>query len=158
MMTTEKSSAGPVLAEKEKMSVDLKRWSIELKDVGKRDAVHAPVIIASSLQKLKPGESVMFEDNKCTMVIKCKPEIRHGIVSPFLERDAPAETAVPILLIPDSTSNLRHHYDVYFAGKEEPQEDRDEQIQAMLQEIRVLKGELQDAREVEEDDGCRGCY
>ena len=142
------------------MSVDLKKWSKELKEVGKRDAVHAPVIIATSMQKLKPGQGVCFIDKKFTMVIGCKPDVRHGIVTPFLENDAPAETAVPILLIPESTSNLRHHYDVSFAGKEEPEEDKDEQIQAMLQEIRVLKDELQDAKDnaEDEDDGCRGCY
>ena len=141
------------------MSVDLTKWFRDLKDVGKRDAVHAPVIIAASLQKLKPGESVMFEDKNCTMVIKCKTEVRHGIVSPFLDGDAPAETAIPILLIPESTSNLRHHYDVSFAGKEEPEEDaKEEQIQSLRSQIKELKEELEDAREVDEDDGCRGCY
>ena len=140
------------------MSVDLKSWSKELKDVGKRDAVHAPVIIATSMQKLKPGHSVCFIDKKCTMVIGCKPDVRHGIVSPFLESDAPAETAIPILLIPDSTSNLRHHYDVSFSGKEEPEKDKDEQIKALNDEINGLKEDLELANNGDEDDGCRGCY
>lgn len=140
------------------MSVDLTKWRRDLADVGKRDAVHAPVIIAFCGKKLKACDSVKFVDAKCTVVEKCAPEIRHGVVSPFLESDAPAETAVAILLIPDSTSNLRHHYDVSFAEKEEPEEDKDEQIQSLKREIRGLEEDLQLANSVDEDDGCRGCY
>ena len=140
------------------MSVDLTKWSKELKEFGKRDAVHAPVIIAFCGKKLKACDSVKFVDAKCTVVEKCAPEIRHGVVSPFLESDAPAETAVAIMLIPESTSNLRHHYDVSFAGKEEPKEDKDDLVSSLRVEIEQLEAALEQARTVDEDDGCRGCY
>lgn len=140
------------------MSVEITKWDHDLKDVGKRDAVHAPVIVAFCTKKLKAGESVRFLDNKCTAVEKCYAELRHGVVSPFLESDAPAETAVAIFLRPESTSNLRHHYDVAFAGKEEPEDDKDERIKQLEDEINGLKEDLELAREMDEDDGCLGCY
>ena len=141
------------------MSVDLTKWSRGLEYVGERDAVHAAVIIGISKQKLKAGDSVRFIDKHCLDIEKCNPDIRHGIVSPFLESDAPAETAVPVLLKPDSTSNLRHHYDVSFAGKEETEDGDNDAMKQEIKDLREALREAKDRRDAEDEyDNCRGCY
>lgn len=86
---------------------------------GRRDAYHMPGILADCCDELTPGTSVVFVDGRLTRVRACEEgENRHGIVDPFLA--APVDGEVfHVLLVPQLTANLTHHYDIDLGSGQE---------------------------------------
>lgn len=87
---------------------------------GRRDAFHVPCILAEACDRLKAGEYVVFQDEELTRIEAADEDGRggedmaHGVVDPFhpggdwISRGA----RVWVLLIPGTTSGLRHHFEV----------------------------------------------
>lgn len=142
-------------------------------DLGKRDAVHAPIVCVTSKENLSAGENVRFVDQALTEVVKCGKMDKHAVVDPFLTGNTKGKF-FQVLLIPNITSNLQHHYEVNLViDGPDPQDDLKKQIKELQdilreKEIDLLstKTDLKDAEktirdlEAAEDDydGCKGCY
>jgi hypothetical protein len=107
--------------------------------VGTRDAVHVPVVLVTAHDKIKAGDNVRFADDTYKMVVKTEKSRRHAIVDPFLPDNFNITNSFLVMLVPDATLKLVHHYDLAFTDVPkayvEPIEDNDD-----------------------EDNGCRGCY
>lgn len=88
--------------------------------IGTRDAFHVACIVAEVNDSLQPGDPVVFQDEAMTTVEALNErrdyqdsEGAHGIVDPFIEGAWVGKgSKVWILLMPNSYSNLRHHFEV----------------------------------------------
>lgn len=89
-------------------------------ETGRRDAFHVPCILAEACDILKAGEYVVFLDEELTRVeaaderYRGDAETAHGAVDPFHPGGdwICRGERVWVLLIPGTTSGLRHHFDV----------------------------------------------
>ena len=123
-------------------------------NAGKRDAFHVPCILATSHDTLHGGDGVRFVDRKFVRVERSNHEDQHAIVDPFAGRVIKPGTYFWALLIPESTSNLAHHFDVEFDDVPEPKviDEDDPQYTPLFERQEVeLDGE-------DPDDTCRGCW
>jgi len=110
-------------------------------ELGFRDAAHVPVVLVSSSQKMKPGDSVRFVDQRLTEVEKSKADVRHAIVDPFLKSIKQGDKFF-VLLNPGLVVKLIHQFDVVVDAPPAP----------LPYPVPVPE---------EDDDynsGCRGCY
>ncbi len=101
---------------------------------GRRDAFHVPGVLVATDQILLGGESVRFTDSECTKVTTCSGNARHAIVDPFLGQVG-GGVLFWVLLVPELTTNLVHHFDINTAPVEDVEDDDED-----------------------EDDNCKGCY
>lgn len=129
------------------------------KDMGRRDAFHVPAILVASDQgiPLMPGDPVVFTDVTYTRVRKCeRDQTPQAIVDPFVTI-IPAKytsTLFWVLMMPGTTSNLTHHFDI-----EQPLPS----LADLYDDDDVYdscRGCFDDEPVDEEydDDGCKGCY
>lgn len=124
--------------------------------LGRRDAFHAPAILAQAAPNcwIEPGQRVWFVDENMTLVDDMGEGPAHGVIDPFLSREQVRE-ANPfsdteykqrpfwVLLLPGTTSNLTHHFDISLPKLGDEDKDR-------------LEAEL--AQHQKEDPGCAECY
>lgn len=147
--------------------------SANLNDCGYRDAFHAPAILACSDDKLKPGDFVRFLTAKKVYKATSR-QSSHGIVDPFLS-NVDKGVAFWVLLNPDSTSNLQHHFDLNFQSEIEADSVENMKYDDLLTDYNILAGKLrntekelrEERRRLEimeegnsgyDDNSCRGCY
>lgn len=151
--------------------------SANLNDCGYRDAFHAPAILACSDDKLKPGDFVRFLTAKKVYKATSR-QSSHGIVDPFLP-NVDKGVAFWVLLNPDSTSNLQHHFDLNFQSEIEDitkdiKDVEDKNYDDLLTDYNILEDKLRNTekelrkerRRLEimeegssyDDNSCRGCY
>lgn len=110
--------------------------------VGFRDAFHVPAIVASSYDRVYPGDMVKFVDEECKTVVGCDVEEAHGIVDPWADNSGDGKLFW-VLLKPGMTNKLSHNFEVSF---EKPLNDSKKYNYEYVRDyVR------------EEDDGCRGC-
>lgn len=93
--------------------------------LGKRDAVHVPVILVRSNMTLKAGQNVKFSNKEMTLVEFCAKKDRQAIVDPFVEVLAPGDI-FHVLLEPALVSNLTHQFDIASIEVNETIDDDDE--------------------------------
>ena len=80
--------------------------------VGMRDAFHVPAVLVTGDRDLEPGTRVRFAGNM-RQVYPCGPnQAPHGVVDPFLRQAAQYDEEFWVFLMPGTTSNLVHHFDV----------------------------------------------
>lgn len=87
---------------------------------GRRDAFHVPCILAEACDTLKAGEYVVFQDDELTKIeasdesYRGDAETAHGVADPFHPGGdwIIRGELVWVLLVPGTTSGLRHHFDV----------------------------------------------
>ena len=121
-------------------------------EVGKRDAMHVPVVLVTTLDKLKAGDSIQFVDSANTRVEKSDKIGRHGIVDPFIGTLKPGNRFW-VFLVPEIVGNLVHHYDIMINNKVEVEEDEEDDDD----DDDGCSG-CYDVVEDDDDDGCGGCY
>ena len=108
--------------------------------LGKRDAIHVPVVLVESDDPLYGGLHVQFVDNDFNKVTPCIPQVSHAVVDPFIDRVSPGEK-VWVMLQPESIGGLTHQYDINIKG--------------------LPQGEASLQAEDDEEwlsNSCRGCY
>lgn len=108
--------------------------------VGKRDAVHVPVILVFSSMTLKAGQNVKFTDKLMNEVTFCSKHERQAIVDPFVEHVLVPGDIFHVLLEPSLVSNLTHQFDIASNEVNETIDEVDEDV------------------DDEEYNSCRGCY
>ena len=121
---------------------------------GKRDALHAPVVVVVCSARILPGTKLKLIDDKTVRETESW-KVADGIADPFLQEPIPPHTAFLMMLKPGMTSNLRHNFDIKGVGSSSDKED----IDTLHDTIARLQSQLTDLEsEVDYDDGCRGCY
>lgn len=145
--------------------------SFNLDDCGHRDAFHAPAILVCTDDKLKPGDFIRFITPKKVYKATSR-QSSHGIVDPFLP-SLDKGVAFWVLLNPDSTSNLQHHFDLSFQSEIEDNIEEDKKYDDLRTDYNILASQLQDVEKQlreekrkselledanDDDSGCRGCY
>lgn len=104
-----------------------------------RDAVHVAICLVKATCRLMPGEPVSI------VTVPVRPELPTvapggnspvGVVDPFLTTPVEEGEEVYVALYPETTKNLRHHWDHPQIPEIEPEPEYDDD---------------------EDDDGCRGC-
>lgn len=116
--------------------------------LGRRDAFHVPVVLARSAEYLVGGEFVKFTNSAFTHVVSVdEAEFAQGVVSPWIHSAWPGQLFW-VMLKPDTTSNLTHHFDIEGAKDKA----------AVLDEVAKLKAKVAELKEELDQDGCRGCY
>ncbi len=140
-------------------------------DLGRRDAFHVPCILATSPQYLESGQLVRFHNSK--VVLECVRSISHGIVDPFVAIGIMPGTPFWVMIHPGLTKDLTHHFVV--EGLDDTSDSSDKtcdnyETTDVSDESEAIIAEIEDAEnydsecarcygeEVEEDDGCTGCY
>jgi hypothetical protein len=95
-------------------------------DPGARDAVHSPIVLVESTEKLSPGQPVRFTDGTLTAVVGLKNkehhdleedepgvETPHAIVDPFIGYKAiNPGTRFWVFLYPGTTGAMTHNFNV----------------------------------------------
>jgi hypothetical protein len=127
------------------MKIEFGQKVTDVSLVGKRDAVHVPVICAENVEivrTLRAGDFVIFTDDSYSQVVLADTKANaHGIVDPFLKYAAKQNERVWIILVPNATSNLSHTYDLNFSN------------------VAPAKKAEPESLPIEDyDDGCRGCW
>ncbi len=111
--------------------------------VGTRDAFHVAAILVTSNNSLNPGEHVRFTDDTYTMVERVTGHNKaHAIVDPWLEGPPRPGKKFLVVLMPDSSTNLRHHFDLKYTDVPKAY-------------VPLVDDTWYDDND---DDGCRGCY
>lgn len=125
--------------------------------IGKRDAVHVPVILVTSNMTLKAGQNVKFSNKEMTLVEFCAKKDRQAIVDPFIENTLVSGDIFHVLLEPSLVTNLTHQFDIASIDKIEEVEDLDECAGCYGGHIVDEDDEVEDVDD-EEYNSCRGCY
>lgn len=78
--------------------------------LGRRDAIHAPVVVVTSDQSLAPGEHVAFTDKQT--VVWCGDNQFQGVVDPFLEQRTDPGDEFLVLIDPRLVGDLTHNFEL----------------------------------------------
>lgn len=119
--------------------------------MGKRDAVHVPVILVATRMTLKAGQNVKFTDKSMMQVTFCAKHERQAIVDPFIEHVLSPGDIFHVLLEPSLVSNLTHQFDI---ASNEVNETIDEVDEC----AGCYESSIDDDIDDEEYNSCRGCY
>lgn len=119
--------------------------------LGKRDAVHVPVILVRSNMTLKAGQNVKFSNKEMTLVEFCAKKDRQAIVDPFIDTLKPGDI-FHVLLEPSLVSNLTHQFDIACTEVNETIDEVDECAGCYGGHV------VDEAEDDEEFNSCRGCY
>lgn len=89
-----------------------------LEITGTKDAQHVAVVVATSFEKLNPGDKVRFIDKDLKVVKEATRNYYHGVVDPFLWEVKQTDNFL-VFLRPGLTENLRHEFDINIEFEEE---------------------------------------
>lgn len=120
---------------------------------GSKDAFHCPAVLVCSSQIVVPGQRVNFQDKTLRHV---KVDIHgngHGVADPFLNEPIQPGTYFWVLLMPETTKNLSHHFDVVVEGLVDEAPVGITHSEAMAK----LMAEIADLKDDDEFDECAHC-
>ncbi len=87
----------------------------EYPDKGHRDAYHIPGILVTAAgdQEIQAGDNIRFVDyTNYEIAEKCEKAERHGVADPFIKSTIGDGEAFLVLLDPDMTQGLTHHFEL----------------------------------------------
>lgn len=106
---------------------------------GRRDAFHVPAVLVTCDQEIVPGDGVRFVDDTFTLVKPALSGARHGIVDPFLLKNAGRGQKFWVLLMPGMIKDkLTHQFDLNIPD--------------------VPHKKTQEEEDAEYEDQCKGCW
>jgi len=130
--------------------------------LGRRDAFHVPGVLVVCESPIEPGSHVRFINTSFRVVEVTDKSDCDAIVDPFLRSVVPARTLFWVFLIPGMVQNLTHTFVI------QKQQDQilppARRIVLANMQISVSNSKIPEVvvgssdEEVEDDDGCKGCY
>lgn len=89
-----------------------------------RDAIHIAIYPVRSKISLKPGECIELDFNEFHTVLPSDKEHATGIVDPFLEKNVEPEEWFYMFLMPNTVTDMRHHWEHPAIAFEEEQQEQ----------------------------------
>jgi hypothetical protein len=88
------------------------KTSLDIEDIGRKDAFHVPGTLVISNYSIKPGEKVSYVNRRCTLVApsNISGQAIHAIADPFLMESIPPRAAFWAFPLPELVSNFVHDF------------------------------------------------
>jgi hypothetical protein len=128
--------------------------------LGKRDAMHVPVVLARAVSPCSAGWYVRFVDDACTEVTTTRKSLAEGVVDPFITHDTLPGELVWVFLMPHLVGTVAHAFDIVRDGVKSPPPGS-EDLAELKEELERLQGRVTSllAQEQEDEDAsCAMCY
>lgn len=83
-------------------------------DLGVRDAVHIPIVVALCDESVSAGDFVAFDvdDENAALVHKVNRDDAHGMVDPWMSGHTPAGVPFLVSIKPDIVSDVVHSFQI----------------------------------------------